>query len=218
MDRLLRSRLARGRRLPALAVGASLLIGLAGCGAATATTSATTSAPARRPPSAVPGPAATTPTPGLADAGESGCHLVSTARTNQTRFRPGQLVVITIIRTNTGPACGAPVTNSCGGGVSAQDRSGHTVWDSNAGPDTPVNAFSCPAEIIPTPTTVYPQGWSQSSVIQWAQDRCTFEQTDSTPMVPNPDCPRTQVPPGPYSLAIRGVSGLTGVVSVILTS
>jgi len=35
-------------------------------------------------------------------------------------------------------------------------------------------------------------------------------------VVPNPDCPRTPVAPGTYTLTITGSSGVTGVVSVLL--
>jgi hypothetical protein len=145
--------------------------------------------------------------------------FATSVTTNGARFRRGQVVVITVTRTNEGGACHATVTSTCGGGAFATNQAGEVVWNSAAGPSSPVAAFSCPVAPVPAPTTVYPAWTSQSSQFQWGLDRCSFQASSSArPTVPNPDCPRTQVPDGVYSIGVAGIYGASGRVLITVTS
>jgi hypothetical protein len=197
------------RRISVLVV---LLLALSACGSTgthSLSTPTTTSSP-----STLSSPTTQAKSP------EVSCGRFATAvTTDRARYHPGQTVVITVSRTNEGGSCHGPGTSTCGGGAFATNRVGQTVWNSGAGPDAPVAAFSCPVTPSPTPATVYPAGTSQVARFQWDQDRCSFEPSGSVqPTVPNPNCPRTQVPAGVYSIGVTGIYGAAGRVLITLTT
>jgi len=152
-------------------------------------------------------PTVTTTTAGALPSCESSqFSLVLT--TGQSTYVVGQVVPMTLMITNEGPACmGFPegagytcVGNSCGGlhgcddeGVSISNSSGDDIWDSWGYPGETSEAWSCPAMTAEP----IPNSWSGSSQFSWNEDHCPA----APPMTDNVECTQDQVATGTYEIS-----------------
>jgi hypothetical protein len=117
------------------------------------------------------------------------------ATTDHPTYTRGQTVNITVTVTNSGLTCEGGVAPDTCGPVSIYDISHTDVWDLGAGPDSPLGLYNCGGALIQTIV----HGWSSTQRIGWSQDRCTLEMNGKQ-VVPNPNCPGTQVPDGTYTV------------------
>jgi hypothetical protein len=124
-----------------------------------------------------------------------GCaHFVTTLRTSEPSYVPGQLVIITVTQINEGPACTIP-PQPCGpaqASASAYNPAGKDVWDYGARKTFP-GLITCPP-----PGATWPALYSDTQELDWSQDDCTLR--FGLPGHANPGCPATQVPAGTYRI------------------
>jgi hypothetical protein len=107
----------------------------------------------------------------------------------------GQTVRFTVTISNSGPSCNGTEPWFCGQSASIANASGIDVWDFGAGPQSPIGVRSCPADFV----HVVRHGATNRAQFTWHQDRCTFEKP-SRYKVPDPECRKTQVPAGRYTI------------------
>lgn len=121
-------------------------------------------------------------------------NLVTTVRTNESSYAPGQAVIISVTLANEGPACSVPTPSPCGPpppGASAYNSAGEDVWESGAGG----GQITCPPE--PVTSVSYPAAYSNTQDLDWSQDKCALQPRRPFPIL---NCPRTQVPAGRYRI------------------
>jgi hypothetical protein len=123
-------------------------------------------------------------------------HLVTTVRTSELSYAPGQLVVISVTQANEGPACSTPLVCGSPPIASAYNSAGRDVWDYGAGKFTGI-----PTCFSPTVQSV-PAHYSSTQNLDWSQDKCTAGPLGQ----PNPNCPGTQVAAGTYRIVAGGTS------------
>jgi hypothetical protein len=119
--------------------------------------------------------------------------LVTTVRTSESNYAPGETVIIKVTVANRGPACSIPTGSPCGPappGASAYNSAGEDVWESGAGG----GQITCPPE--PVTSVTYPAGYSSSEDIDWSQDKCVLQLRPVLLL----KCPRTQVHAGRYRI------------------
>jgi hypothetical protein len=137
-------------------------------------------------------------------AGGSCEHLVSTVRTSEPSYAPGQTVVITVTVANEGPACTTPGQCVPPPAASAYNSAGNDVWDYGASTFTGVP--TCISTWVPQ---AWPAHYSDTQVVDWSQDKCGAGPWGEA----NPNCPDTPVPAGQY----RIVGGTGTSVSATIT-
>jgi len=136
-------------------------------------------------------------------------HFVTTVRTSEPSYAPGQVVIVTVTQANDGPACSIP-PQPCGppqAQVSAYNAAGEDVWDYGARKTSPIQ-ITCGLDDGPGMT--WALGYADTQELDWGQDQCT--QGISSPLQPNPDCPGTQLPAGTYRIVgeFWWIDGRTG--------
>lgn len=108
---------------------------------------------------------------GITGDGPVSCeNLVTTVRTNESSYAPGQTVIISVTLANEGPACSIPTPSPCGpppAGASAYSSAGEDVWEYGAG-----TQITCPYE--PVTSVSYPAGYSSTQELNWSQDKCAL--------------------------------------------
>jgi hypothetical protein len=124
-------------------------------------------------------------------------HFVTTVRTNEPSYAPGQTVIISVTQANDGPACTIP-PQPCGppsASVSAYNSAGQDVWDYGAH-KTMLGHITCYAGSLPRMT--WTASYSDTQVLGWGQDKCRYgaEQWGYA----NPNCPGTAAPAGTYRI------------------
>lgn len=129
--------------------------------------------------------------------------------TDHSDYTRGQTVKINVTMTNSGPTCEGVPPWFCGQHASIYNSSHADVWDSGAGPNSPSDVTGCPAAM----NQLIAHGSSSTQSLAWQQDQCTFD--NQAFVVPNPDCPGTQVPDGTY--AVIGDSGKAPAVSITIS-
>lgn len=129
--------------------------------------------------------------------------------TDHSDYTRGQTVNINVTMTNSGPTCEGVPPWVCGQHASIYNSSHTDVWDSGAGPNSPSDVTGCPAAM----NQLIAHGSSSTQSLAWQQDQCTFD--NQAFVVPNPDCPGTQVPDGTY--AVIGDSGKAPAVSITIS-
>lgn len=131
-------------------------------------------------------------------------HFVTTVRTSEPSYAPGQTVIISVTQANDGPVCTIP-PQPCGppsAVPSAYNSAGRDVWDADATKTNP-GQISCPWEPASLPNTPWPARSSATQTLDWSQDNCTQPVGLGTTGRTNPQCPGTQVPAGTYLIAGR---------------
>jgi hypothetical protein len=126
-------------------------------------------------------------------------HFVTTVRTSQSSYAPGQTVIVSVTQVNEGPACSGTPPEWCGtlhAYATVRDSAGVDVWD-NAATRTVQGISSCPYVTAPGPK--WPAHYSNTQQLRWSQDRCAYDET-SQPGHQNLNCPGTQVPAGRYRI------------------
>jgi hypothetical protein len=135
---------------------------------------------------------------GMVSAG-SCAHFVTTVRTNEGSYAPGQMVIISVTQANDGPVCTIP-PQPCGppsAFVSAYGALGKDVWVPGAHKIIRGLAVgTCPPE--PGPSMTWPALSSDTQTFGWGQDKCATGPGLAGHV--NPDCPDTQVPAGTYRI------------------
>ena len=130
-----------------------------------------------------------------------GCaHFVTTVRTSEPSYAPGQTVIITVTQANDGPACTLP-PQPCGPPValaSAYNPAGKDVWDAGAQKTFPGIATCPPPGPVYHLDWWWAAGYSDTWEFDWSQDHCT--EGIGLPGQANPGCPGTQVPAGTYRI------------------
>ena len=125
--------------------------------------------------------------------------FVTTVRTNEPGYAPGQMVIISVSEANDGPVCTIP-PQPCGppsAFVSAHDVAGRDVWDPGARKTIRGMAVGdCLPE--PGPSMTWPAHYSDTQIFDWGQDKCALGPGLAGHV--NPDCPGTQVPAGTYRI------------------
>jgi len=134
---------------------------------------------------------------GLVSVG-SCAQFVTTVRTSEPSYAPGQAVIITVTQTNDGPLCAIP-PQPCGppqAFASAYNPAGKDVWDAGAHRTFPGHN-TCPG---PEPVPSWPWGanYSDTEKFVWNQGDCT--EGNGLPGHANPGCTDTQVPAGAYRI------------------
>ena len=126
-------------------------------------------------------------------------HFVTTVRTNESSYAPGQTVVVSVTQVNEGPACNGIPPEWCGNlqaFASAYNSAGKDVWDYGASKTIPGQA-TCP--FAPAPGPGWPAHYSNTQKLDWSQEKCAQADT-LQPGHANPNCPGTQVPAGTYRI------------------
>lgn len=132
---------------------------------------------------------------------------MTTVRTSEPSYAPGQTVIISVAEANDGPACFGMPLPVCGplqAFASAYNPAGEDVWDSGASKAIPGH-ITCPLP-RPMPSSTWPAYYPDTQELAWSQDKCTLWPGlpgHANPDV-NPDCPGTRVPAGTYRIV--GVS------------
>ncbi len=125
-------------------------------------------------------------------------NLVTTVRTNESSYAPGQTVIISVTRDNDGPACSIPTPSPCGPAVpwaSAYNSAGEAVWVYGVG-----QIIVGPSTCTPGPaSTTWPAHSSYIQEFDWGENKCTRPATGLVGHA-NPDCPGTQVAAGTYRI------------------
>jgi hypothetical protein len=124
-------------------------------------------------------------------------HFVTTVRTNEPSYAPGQTVILSVTQANDGPACALP-PQPCGppsASVSAYNSAGEDVWDYGARKTVPGH-ITCGAGSPPIMT--WTASYSDIEILDWSQDKCRYGADQSG--AANPDCPGTQLPAGTYRI------------------
>ena len=118
--------------------------------------------------------------------------------TDRSTYTPGETVIITVTITNTAGACSGADPGFCGIGASVSNQARNDVWDSWAQTTINSGVTGCPSGNVHT----IPVGWSTSTTLNWTQRECVADTSNSQGDwgQPNPECPRTQVPDGTYSI------------------
>jgi hypothetical protein len=126
--------------------------------------------------------------------------FVTTVRTSESSYAPGQTVVVSVTQANEGPACYGLPPEWCGNlqaFASAYNSAGEDVWDYGAGKVIP-GFNTCP--FAPAPGPGWPAHYSSTQELGWRQDRCALGDETGRPGQANPNCPGTQVPAGRYRI------------------
>jgi hypothetical protein len=129
-------------------------------------------------------------------------HLVTTVRTSESSYAPGQTVIISVTQANEGPACSTP-PQPCGPQtlVSAYNSAGEDVWDYGASKfEGQITCFP-----PPVPSPMWPAHYLNTQELDWSQDKCVQDGAGLGDHA-NPDCPGTQVPAGTYRIVGDGTS------------
>lgn len=124
--------------------------------------------------------------------------FVTTVRTSELSYAPGQTVIIAVTQTNDGPMCTIP-PQPCGppqAFASAYNRVGEDVWDAIARKTFP-GQITCPGP-EPVPNWTWPANYSDTQEFDWSQDHCT--EGHGLPGHANPGCRGTRVPAGTYRI------------------
>jgi hypothetical protein len=134
--------------------------------------------------------------------------LVSTVRTSESSYAPGQAVIISVTLANEGPACTTP-TRQCGPppAASAYNSAGEDVWDYGAGKFTGIPTCT----VSPGPQT-WPAHYSYTQELDWSQGKCETGPLGEA----NPNCPGTQVPAGTYRIV--GGTGTSESATITISS
>ena len=127
-------------------------------------------------------------------------HFVTTVRTSEPSYAPGQTVIITVTQANDGPGCTMP-PQPCwpwppAAFASAYNPAGEDVWDYGARKTIPGTHITCPPG--PGPSMTWTAYYSDTQILDWSQDACT--QGPGLPGHTNPECPGTQVSAGTYRI------------------
>jgi hypothetical protein len=133
---------------------------------------------------------------------------VTTVRTNQTSYGPGQAVIVRVTETNEGPTCRGLPPEWCGhlqAFASAYNSAGKDVWDYGASKTIP-GQITCP--YTPAPGPSWAAHYSNTQQLVWSQDECARDETGA-PGRANPNCPGTQVPAGGYRVVGNETSAPT---------
>jgi len=126
-------------------------------------------------------------------------HFVTTVRTSEPSYAPGQTVIISVIQANDGPVCTIP-PQPCGppqAFASAYNPAGKDVWDAGAHKTFPSTHITCP-EPGRVPSWTWAANYSDTQEFDWSQDDCT--DGIGLPGHANPGCPDTQVPADTYRI------------------
>jgi hypothetical protein len=126
-------------------------------------------------------------------------HLVTTVRTSESSYAPGQTVIISVTQANEGPTCTTPLVCGYTPVAAAFNSAGKDVWDYGAGKFTGI-----PTCFSPTLQT-WPAHYLSTRKLDWSQDKCEAGPLGSA----NPNCPGTQVPAGTYRIVGNGTSAPT---------
>lgn len=125
--------------------------------------------------------------------------FVTTVRTSEPSYAPGQTVIISVTQTNDGPVCTIP-PQPCeppSAFASAYNSAGQDVWDSGASKTIP-GQITCPPGSAPSMT--WTADYSKTQEFGWSQDKCTVPETVHLPGRANPDCPGNQLSAGTYRI------------------
>jgi hypothetical protein len=126
-------------------------------------------------------------------------HFVTTVRTSEPSYAPGQTVIVSVTQANEGPTCYGLPPEWCGtlrAFASAYNSAGEDVWDYGASKTVP-GFNTCP--FAPAPGPEWPADYSNTQNLEWGQERCALDETGQ-PGHANPSCPGTQVPAGTYRI------------------
>jgi hypothetical protein len=126
-------------------------------------------------------------------------HFVTTVRTSESSYAPGQTVIVSVTQVNEGPTCYGLPPEWCGtlrAFASAYNSAGEDVWDYGASKTVP-GFNTCP--FAPAPGPEWPADYSNTQNLEWGQERCALDETGQ-PGHANPSCPGTQVPAGTYRI------------------
>jgi hypothetical protein len=126
-------------------------------------------------------------------------HFVTTVRTSEPTYVPGQTVIITVTQTNDGPACTIP-PQPClppQAFASAYNPAGKDVWDAGARKRFPSTHITCPGP-GPVPRMMWTAYESDTHALDWNQEDCT--EGIGLAGQANPGCPATHVPAGTYRI------------------
>jgi hypothetical protein len=135
----------------------------------------------------------------VSPAGSCG-HFVTTVRTNESSYAPGQTVIISVTQANEGPTCYGIPPEWCGNlqaFASAYNSAGEDVWDYGASKTIPGHN-TCP--FAPAPGPGWPAHYSNTQKLDWSEDQCALEDETGRPGQTNPNCPGTHVPAGRYRI------------------
>jgi hypothetical protein len=127
-------------------------------------------------------------------------HFVTTVRTSESSYAPGQTVIVSVTQANDGPACYGVPPEWCGNlqaFASADNSAGEDVWDYGASKTIPGHN-TCP--FVPAPGPGWPAHYSNTQKLGWSQDKCALGDETGQPGHPNLNCPGTQVPAGTYRI------------------
>jgi hypothetical protein len=125
---------------------------------------------------------------------------VTTVRTNESSYAPGQTVIISVTQANQGPTCYGIPPEWCGNlqaFASAYNSAGEDVWDYGASKTIP-GLNTCP--FPPAPGPGWPARYSNTQKLDWSQEKCALGDEPPQPGRANPNCPGTQVPAGTYRI------------------
>jgi hypothetical protein len=124
---------------------------------------------------------------------------VTTVRTNESSYAPGQTVLISVTQVNEGPACNGIPPQWCGNlqaFASVYNSADEDVWDYGASKTIP-GFNTCP--FAPAPGPGWPTHYSNTQKLDWSQEKCARDET-GRPGHANPNCPGTRVPAGTYRI------------------
>jgi hypothetical protein len=141
----------------------------------------------------------------ISPAGSCG-HFVTTVRTSESSYAPGQTVIVSVTQVNEGPTCYGLPPEWCGNlqaFASAYNSAGEDVWDYGASKIIP-GFNTCP--FAPAPGPGWPADYSNTQKLDWNQDRCALADKITRPGEANPNCPGTQVPAGRYRVVGNSTS------------
>lgn len=133
-------------------------------------------------------------------------HFVTTVRTSQSSYAPGQTVIVSVTQVNEGPACYGIPPEWCGSlqaWASAYNSAGEDVWDYGASKTIP-GYTTCP--FVPAPGPEWPAHYSNIQQLVWRQDKCALADETGQPGHWNPNCPGTRVSAGTYRIVGNGTS------------
>jgi hypothetical protein len=136
-------------------------------------------------------------------------HFVTTVRSSEPSYAPGQTVIISVTQTNEGPTCYGLPPEWCGNlqaFASAYNLAGEDVWDYGASKTIPGNN-TCP--FAPAPGPGWPPHYSNTQKLDWSQDKCALGDETGRAGQANPNCPGTQVPAGRYRIVGNWTSAST---------
>jgi hypothetical protein len=126
-------------------------------------------------------------------------HFLTTVKTSEPSYAPGQTVIIIVTQTNDGPACTIP-PQPCGppwASASARNPAGQDVWDAGAHKTFADTFITCLGP-GPVPNWTWTAYESDTQDFSWSEDDCTGR--NGLPGRANPGCPGTEVPPGTYRI------------------